>query len=354
MGLKEKKLFLELYGLLRVILGAGQLVGLSAGYFLNEFVIHYPPTVIPHLMDQDIVTVVCLAVVLKVVFHITAGIGISRLKLWGKILLSWGWPVVGLITFGSIFTFYQEWFAEGQVASFIEIIQWPKLIIYFGFIIFDLAFINPMISEINLHEDFVLKSGGRLEFKKIAFTFFITILGLCVILFLGRPIKQGFHQGFYKSRGEKNVSGQFHTVLETQSSSHQEEEIIPKNKDTAQGNVILKPAQPVSVKMSETLTPKKTLEDLGRMGENKPTQTMPYRMMTGVLGGICIIIGFILQMMGTGSSQKSELSRLSYVVLGVGFLLWLTFGMSVKLMPISLTSFVVLIICVMIIFTKVN
>jgi len=66
---KKQRIFLEVYGLGRMIWGVSQIVGLTGAYFFTEFILKYPPEAAFNVMDRDMVTITYLAVFLRGIFH---------------------------------------------------------------------------------------------------------------------------------------------------------------------------------------------------------------------------------------------------------------------------------------------
>lgn len=110
-----------------MILGVGQLVGLTAGFFIVEWVIRYPKGDVSFVFDQDLVAVVYLAIFLRAVFHLVAGIGIARMSEWVKSWLIYGWPIVLIIAGGLLYTITSHWVESGRAESVFEFIVWPLL-----------------------------------------------------------------------------------------------------------------------------------------------------------------------------------------------------------------------------------
>ena len=114
-----------------------------------EYVIRYPQNVLLYVIDEDIIVLTYLAVLFRAIFHLMAGIGIARIQNWCRMWLSFGWPVMIVITYGLIYSVFSDWRTEGYVGGIFEILAWPKLIIYFALITFDLMFVKQSIKAIN-------------------------------------------------------------------------------------------------------------------------------------------------------------------------------------------------------------
>lgn len=354
MNSANRKLLLEIYGLSRLVLGAGQLVGLSAGYFFLEFFLKYPSHQQFLVFDEDILVLTYLAVFLRAVFHVVAGIGIARQRLWVKGWLSYGWLIIAIVIVGVLHSTYQLWIEEGAIRGFSQIVSWPKLIIYLAVIVFDLIFIRQSVQLLNDNPS----SEQGIEAKKIALVFFISVLVFSIILFVGKPIKQGFHQGFYKSRGKKSSQT---LLLESKRAQKRERsgQLISSTKLIEDQPILSDTSSETETVLSnvpfqELQTEQSPLnQDDATIKQQEMSKDLPYRKIIGWLAGLFLIIGFILQIFEMMQTQKTQsVSALSYVLFSFGFFLWIVYGLSFHLTPIVLTGFVCLGSCLAIILMK--
>ena len=344
MDSKARKLILEVYGLGRMILGTGQIVGLTAGYFLVEFVVRYPPNSILYVIDQDVLALTYLAIFLRSLFHIVVGVGIARIRHWARVWLFFGWPIVGLITFGLVHTVLQDLVLDGFIKGAAEALSWGKLLLYLAVITFDMTFINLAIVAINKERtsDGQLQEG--MEAKKISSVFFAAVLFFVVLLFLGRPIRQGFHQGYYKKSGKKvSSTRQLQAKRGVGAERLDKPESLKKKQDEKLAEELFDKPKVVSLIVED----QKRVGEVARTekqktagsSEDKLRRTTPYRAMMGYVGGIFIATGLILTLLSVRGDQSSgQISGTSFVLLGVGFFLWIVYGFTSNVLPVALTS----------------
>ena len=354
--LKEKKLFLEIYGLIRMSLGLAQIVGLAAAYFLTEIVLQYPADSLLYIMDEELIALVSLAVILRAIFHMVAGIGIARMQFWGRMWLLYGWPLMILMTFGVAHALRQSWIEDGYIAQGSPVLAWPGIFIYVVFVGIDVVFVNQSIKVMNQNHLLLEDVGGRIEPQKVTVVFFIAVVSMILLMFLGGPIKKGFHKGFYKSRGKEVSQGGKETkVLKSKSSrttnlsrstaKQVKDPLPPKAKDESSG--VYTRAKVVSMRVDEkdqTGTAKRVLKT---SEVEKQSQSMPYRKTMGFVGGIFLIIGFFFQIFEIKQSgQAKSGAGASYILCAIGFLLWIIYGMTSQLLVISLTSVILFILSI--------
>jgi len=328
-----KKVILEVYGLLRMTLGAAQIVGLTAGYFFYEWIVHFPPQAKLYVLDQDIVILTYLAVFLRGIFHVIAGIGIARVQKWARNWLLYGWSITLIITIGLAYTIYHEWSIAGFVGGFSQVISFYKLLLYAAVVVFDFVFIKNAITQ--LHQDRDFKENMKtIEVKKVASLFFIVVLFFSLLLYLGKPVKQGFHKGYYKSKGQR--------------SSALQQVKVSGGEDNAQSKM-LAPKESASGdrKVNEGL------RDALGLTAGGSVQGIPYRTLIGFMAGICVILAFLFQAFEISHLKNTRNISLScYVFLCVGFFLWIVYGISSRIMVVSLTGFASFILCVTIVLMK--
>ena len=356
---KDKRLFLETYGLSRMILGTAQLAALSAGYFLMEFVVRYPERVIVNVFNQDILALMCLAVFLRAMFHILCGVGISRIRLWGRLCILWGWPVMGLITLSVFSALTQEFTAQGAVFSGLEIIHWPKLGLYLLIIFLDMFVVSSWIMEINMENKVLEKIDPPMGAKSILIVFFCTVAAVTMLLFVASPVKQGFYKGFYKLKGErpaqkKLVSTQTPVPL-TKKESRQEaasqSAVAPKPQtavEKSEGALIVKEEnQPLVDSFKKEARVEQTIAVAKPHEVRRGT---PYLALTGYFGGLLIVVGFLLQWIGFTDEELQ--GTVQYVLFLLGFILWVVYSLGLQLLPLTLTSVTVSAICIGLLFLK--
>ena len=330
------------------------MVALSAGLFLNEFILRYPSDNSLYIFDEENVALLYLAVVLRSLFHIVAGVGIARIKLWVRGWLFLGWPITAIVTLGVSHALYQSWLEEGFVSQFLQSFAWLNVFLFMGWIGFDLFFVNNVIKKYN--EDKAVQDVLKpIEGKKIAVILFIAVFSFCVLIFLGRPIKKGFHKGFYKSTGEISEKGQMKKVV-TAATKKQ-----PSVEESSQKDAAAKPSKqqpPLDLSFS---TPKVVAlpVDEGKVTEEakiildekkgKQERGFPYRQLIGFAGGLCLMAGFLWQLLEIQQKNTNKLSVVSYLLFSLGFFSWIIYGISSKILPISLTAVVSFLLCVLIV-----
>ncbi|MDP8212985.1 MAG: hypothetical protein P9X22_06835 [Candidatus Zapsychrus exili] len=362
MELKTRKLCLEVYGVLRMILGVGQIVGLFSGFFLTEWILKYPKSSVLYVFKEEIVVLVCLAILLRGISHIVTGIGIARLKKWGRVWLLWGWPIMWIVTFGIINSILHYWLEKGYVSSTSGILSWPKVFCYLSVIAFDFVFINSSIKIINRDPSFTEDIGGRIEVKKVSVLVFSVVLFFVFLLFLGRPIQRGFHQGYYKIRpfAEKTMKNKPANKAAPKKRKRANLKITKTNKEESFAGVTAEQPFAKTRSMAIIVNTKESAEVLDKdivideESSLKKTITsrtkgdVPYGTTVAFLAGFSIIIGFLFQILEV--NKKPSLS--SYVFICAGFLLWTAYGLSIKFLPLYLTSGIVFILCIVLAVVK--
>jgi len=367
----NKKLTLEIYGLIRMVFGVALLVGLSCGYFVKEWILRHPMGTSQYIIDQEIVVLALLAVFLRGVFHMMAGMGIARIKSFGRNIILFGWPILVVITTGLVFALFQDWKNEGMVVHFSEIISWPRLISYLFLVLADYFFVCRWIVDVNENWDMLDEANRRIDGRKVAAMFFMTVLGLSVLLYLGRPIRQGFHKGFYKnsvSVTRKKTSSQKSQnqkvrILKPDGPTSTSAGKVPKVKKVNPSYSTKKKEKPLGIAKVSLVTVQKKSDQQGRKvtkrvesTRRKPVESgLAYVTLFGFLGGFCLLTGLFLQLFKIQQFQEAKSISLSaYVLLSVGFFMWIIYGLSVKLVPLSLTGFVAFLLCLGVILMKFN
>jgi len=350
MNLMFKKNGIVIYGLFRMIIGIAQIVGLSAGYFLTEFIVRYPNKSSVFIIDQDLIVLIYLTVFIRGAFHLTAGIGIAMLKEWGRKFLKFGWPAVLCVNLCLTLFLYQDWNREGFVHSYWQIMAWPKIFLYFSIIFLDYFVINKFIEEVNKDRERLDESGGRIEILKIRMIFITSVIFFILLIFLGKPIKQGFHKGFYKSRGEIRVSGE---QIGISKGKDQVSKGIAKpkgieNQGEQKSSVesISKPKSSL-VFIDDSKKSKEFAKDSKGVKKLHLEGGLSYSQMIGFLGGFCFILALLLKIFGTIKPQDNNKVAFSENCLfGFGFMSWMIYGIIYKIYPIMICSFIASTLCI--------
>lgn len=345
MDIKSRKLFLEAYGILRMVYGLAQIVGLTAAFFLLEFILNYPMNVSFSLFDQETLALVYLAVMLRSFFHLFAGVGIARAEAWAKMWLWGGWFVMGLITLGLSASFFVDWQTDGLVTDYGKIISSHKVFLYLCMMLFDCVFITHNISVVNENAELLQEIGGRLSVKKMMLVFFSAIVIFSILLFVGKPLKRGFHKGFYKSKGKLSEKHKNKRSLEgkkTKKPPKRKEEPLGKNKAVLD----------VEKMSSKTIDEDRLGNDERRVEKKKKYKKpkgLSYRALIGYFAAFCLGLGFLFQMMEMRDTKElSEFSQTGFVLLSVGFLLWIVYGIIHGKMPITIAGIFSMIGCLVI------
>ena len=356
---KEKKLLLEAYGLSRMVLGVGEIVGLSAGYFLIEFILQYPSNVVVYVLDEEILAFMYLAVLLRGLFHVVAGIGIARLRMWVRGWLLCGWPIMVIITIGLAHSAFENWHNQGYVTGFLQVFSWPKIFVYLAVAAFDVMFVSQSIQLFNENIS-AYAADESMEAKKIATFFFIAVFVFCLLLFLGRPIQKGFHKGFYKNSGKVSASGPGRPtrVLEPKESTGSEQAKVQAPNEGEEGlpaDAIIRKSKVTQAVVDEsTIEEKEELQKKVESTQEKEAEGgTPYRKMMGFVGGLCLAAGILFQLFEMQRTRQTQAVSLAcYVFMGFGFFLWIIYGLSSKITPVYLTGFISVILCICIILMK--
>ncbi len=317
-----KKRGLEIYGLLRMTWGIAQLAGLCFSYFLLEFVIRYPSSQLAHVFDQDVLAFIFLAVIFRGGFHLIVGIGIARFRKWVNFWIFWGWPFIVIINIGVFYVHFHDFSSQGYISSVAEMIKFGNLVFYAALIFFDCFFITAQMDS--LDSDSALEDlGGRLQASKVFISFIVVLIFFCALLFLSNPLKKGFHQGFYKSRGKVSEAVSPKKV------------IVPKYKTDskkyqvqAQGKTMLVEGTVKEMRIDDQ-TQTGSLKLLKKTKRKNIPKGLPYKGTIGACSGVSIVIGLLMQLFWVGSPgfQGSNSCLLAaYTFLSLGFLLGVVFA----------------------------
>lgn len=351
MDLKAKKIFLEIYGVFRMALGVGQIVGLFSGYFLLEWIARYPLRAL-YVIDEEGVALVFLVVLLKGAFHIAAGIGIARFKAWARWWLLYGWLIVALMTYGLVSSLAQDWIDAGMIAYASEVFIGSRIFIYLAVIIFDCTIVSSLMKDVDEDFDTSEGVGVRLEGKKIGSFLIAGVFFFMVLLLFGRPIQKGFHQGYYKLKEGSVIK----TPKNYQSSLTVTTTTVRVQKKEAKAKASLDVLEPQRIAIvvenpkieKEELASKVALEPM----KKEIKKEIPYRSVFGFLGGFLIFIGLLFQMFDEKKEGEELGIPLPYMFLCLGFLFWVVYGLSIKQPALAFTSGMIFLLCAAGIFFK--
>ncbi|MBU0467567.1 MAG: hypothetical protein KKD07_06085 [Candidatus Omnitrophica bacterium] len=372
MELNNKKYVLEAYGLIRIVLGVAQIVGLFSAYFLLEFIVNYPKNVILYVIDEDLIALVYLAILFRGIFHLISGIGIARCRNWIKVWLYCGWAVMSIITYGLIFTLCSKWIDLGYISGMSEAISPLRLFIYLSVVFLDLSFVCKTVSLIEGEYFGYREKEPRLEFKKIFAFCFMVVVFFALLLYLGKPISKGFHKGYYKTRGDhytkkpvsvKKTSGVKsyssdplnHVIMQKKTSSSSAAKLEPENRQETKAT-FFSIGEEHEVKSSDggnVVNSSRTAMQGERSFSSE--RSFPYHSIIGYAGSFCLAVAFLLQAFdAAGMKTLTSQPLISFVLFCVGFVFLFVYGISLKLTPITILSLLSFIICVGIICLKVR
>lgn len=345
MSLQSRKHILEVFGLCRLVLGLAQLVGLTAAYFLTDFIIQYPDLVVRFAINENMIALIYLAIFIRIIFHIIAGIGIARIKPWVNAWLYYGWPVMILITYGLAHSFYEEWQLLGYVNKLIDIINIPKLLVYIFFIAFDLVFVTQSIKQLNMNHKTIPSLGGNMQLKNIIFISLVAIFAFIVIMFVAQPMREGFQQGFYYGHGNKHdPKGKLQQVLQPSEkvSSVNKKSILEVNKKK-EG---LAPQAEIT---SELIVKDEKIDQESQVVEDEKKtivpKGIPFKKYIGFVAGIFILAGLFCQFIDRKNGGSKLVSIASFILLSVGFLCWTMYGFYFNLQPVIFSFLVAGLVC---------
>ncbi|MBF0483876.1 MAG: hypothetical protein HQL25_04125 [Candidatus Omnitrophica bacterium] len=320
-----KKLVLEIYGLCRMILGVAQLTALSSGYFFWEFIARKPESGM-YVVPQETVLLLGLAIFVRSVWHIAVGIGVARIQRWAKYWLFAGWPLMFLVTYGIVYALWLDQGELGKQAGLISTLIWWKICILIFWMVIDWFLISKFITDVeaNISEG---KLQGRIEISKITAAFLGALVFILILLFAARPLRSGFHQGFYKASGDKSVAATT-SVAESPSLSEdaaaKEAKSLPKPKS----GVVIKPAE-AKVNSEQQKVVDNSLHD----------KTVSEKSLVGYVAGLCVIIGIFLWLyLASGLAEFGMSAILPLLMTSFGFLLWAIYGFSQNLFAVGIMN----------------
>ena len=364
MELNNKKYCLEAYGLFRMVLGIAQIAGLFSAYFLLEFIVDYPKEAFFYVIDENVIALVYLAILFRGIFHLTSGIGIARCKNWVKVWLYCGWALMGIITYGLIFTLCGKWIEMGYISQMVEVIFPVRSIAYLVIILFDLSFICKTVSLLEGEYFGYHDKGPRLEFQKIFILGFVIVLFFSLLLYLGKPISKGFHKGYYKTRGDsyKKKPAGVKTTSEVKNSSSAPLRNVDKYKKRLRTEIESESNRRTKATFFGISEEPKTqnqddsrghsLSGVARENGQAVTseKSFPYQSMIGYAGSFCLAVAFLLQAFNaSGLKTLNNQPLISFVLFCVGFVFLFVYGISLKLTPITILSLLSFLICLVIV-----
>ena len=349
MQLKEKKLFLEGYGILRMALGVFQLVGLLFGYFFYEWIVKYSCSVVPVVFQSDIIVLIYLAVLVRSIFHIIVGAGIARIENWSRYWFIFGWPFILCVNGGIAYSLYQQWQFVGVVdGGFLQVLIWPKLFILFFVVLFDWFFVNTAIRKMNKDKQF-FKEEDRIESKQLSVVFFSIVILLGTVLFFGGPIKKGFYRGYYKVSGQKSKVGTKVTTLEVK-----KQEPVSLGLLDAQGKG--KPSGEIFSRYQESSMILK--DDSGSSGIKRKIKGIKSEIgsagvsIINIIGFsfcVCLGLGFVFQIFQFEAFKEMKVRGVySYLFFLISVCFLTMYGLSLKLPPLWLGGLMCIIINIII------
>lgn len=347
-----KKNLFEFYGLSRLVIGVCQLVGLSAGFFLKEWVISYPLGSAAIIFDQELMALIYLAVFFRAIFNVIVGIGVARMREWVRFVIYGGWPISLLITFGLSSSLSVGWRDAGVLVEFSSVIHWGKVFALVLLVIFDMFVVVPfMRKSLQLARD----AGQKVEYlsaKNMMIVILIIIFCLSVILFMGRSVKKGFHQGFYKARPASQ--SRITPAIKKASKARSE------NVSTSQESVINKQQKPEGKALS-------AVAEVGNQGRSASVKSVdakmimqkkevgqwPVRVILAVFGVGCLIFGFLFQILETIKIKSAQnISYIGYACLVFGFFCFCVYGVSTKQLALTLGGFILFFECICVLWLK--
>jgi len=362
MLIKNKRNLLAAYGLGRLILGCGQLVGLTAGYLMLEFIIRYPQGVYSVVFNEDIVVLAYLTVFLRALFHIFTGIGIAQCKEWGRAWILYGWPLMLIITFGFVWSLGHDWMEEGLIDRVSQSFIGIKLLTYAAIIVFDTMIVNQWIGQINTSRTDHEALGEMIDAKKIAIVIFAALFFFSVILYMGRPIRQGFHKGYLKTKGKQVsiIKSQKSKIVKKAEKKRAEQKELPKaaqREEKAQKPLkdiklekpkdsdVLQSSNRSNVVKDKTKKAKKSKKETVEKGSVR--SGFAYRTLIGYVSGLCLIVALLMQVLSVYQGKTANEFVMSfYTLLGLGFFLMVVYAISIGVMPFVVTGIVACSLCV--------
>lgn len=219
-------------------------------------------------------------------------------------------------------------------------------------VIFDVTFVARSLRALNTGPEARPISG--LSARSVGVIIFLTVLVFSLLMFLGRPLRDGFYKGFYKTSGKWDRQGE--RVITLRESFPPETKI--KKEESMRSTDQQEHATSVSPETRRAVTPLRTDIPAGDSYTIEKTQKgltqsgMPYVILLGFAAGICMMMGFLMQIWHMHQSHlKRDLSLSMIGLLGFGFLLWGLYGLLARITPLLIAWFLAL-FCVYIIFRK--
>lgn len=220
-----------------------------------------------------------------------------------------------------------HWIEIGLAKNYGEILSWPKLFIYLIWVILDYVVVIPYVREMN--ESTRQTSQELMDFKKVGIIFFASVAFFVILLFLGKPIKQGFHQGYYRISGAE-------PELKVPAKAVEPEKLqLPQRMPRVEKSAVTKELLNKDDNEEEKVPEPKV--DLPA-NPNVP-EDIPYRQTIGYVAGLAIVAGLFLQFLCVYNRREIQELIYSYVLQGAGFFLLLFYAMSNKIVPVTFLSF---------------
>lgn len=357
-----KQILIKTYGLFKITLGVGQIVGVFGSFFLLEFVVKYPSNVYVNVLSEETVALFYLAVLLRSIFHLTAGIGLARLKGWVRWLHIICWPISISLTYGMVIFLANKFENLQLVSNYVEIISPFKAALYLGFACFDLFYVNKYLKQKTLVVDKFDTDVDSQELNKILIFVVIVIVFFCGLLYLGKDIKQGFHSIYYKTEGKQGGQVSRKVLISSKKLIAESNHIDKGNKTNLrkQEQDISGKTDKVSLVVYSSDTGEKGYvytsgENKNSVDASKKVNVVLYNTIVGSMAGILLLSSSLLYMslrMGKKEFVKEELLLNALAMISFFFLT--IYGLSLKLIPLYLAAFAVFIIYLVIIIYQIR
>ncbi|MBF0386096.1 MAG: hypothetical protein HQL27_09560 [Candidatus Omnitrophica bacterium] len=346
----NKKILFEIYGLLRMIFGVAQLTALSAGYFLAEFILRYPSRG-DFVFNEDVLLLTYIAVFIRALFHIVVGIGIAKIRNWVRIWLFWGWPLILIINYGLFYSIGKEWILSGHINSLTEGLSLIKLILYLTFVSFEIFFVAKGVYALDFDAASLEEEGGRIETKKVAVVFFSALVFFALLLFLGKPIKQGFHKGFYKTKGKPSAVRS--RALEFEAQKGVPGEGSARGKPAKPKEITFKVKETLVAEVEESATGKEIAAPRIEPQTVKNINDIPYKDLCGFIAAFLLILGFIFQLLEINQRKEAGSVSLSgFILFAIAFLLLAVYSVAAKVIPVSFMAVCCFVLSISVILSK--
>jgi hypothetical protein len=324
------RMILQGYGFARLVLGVAELVALFSAYFFLEVILRYPSQITRYVLSEDMIALVYLAMLFRSLFHIVVGIGLTRVQSWVRVWLYIGWMMMALIAFGLAQTMFHDWQEAGYVSSFSSVFSSTGVVLFLLWTALDVFLIAPRINTWSEKPGFCV-THQQLVWVAIAAGLFFTFL-----LFFGRPIKQGFHRGFYKVRAADVRMGK--TISAPT--------MVPENKADTAASATTAPGTPSDQIERMQTGPAEQSRIAAKVippasGGNRTAESrgLPYDDLIGVFGALFLIAGFGLQIYRVWKDRNAD--GMSWSGIGClvgGFAFLFVYGLAQRLGIVAFTG----------------